>query len=62
MLVKTKKHEMWEIWSESAADSVFIYSETKPTEADVNQIWKEEWPDTNTRPQVFRLDPYYKNV
>jgi hypothetical protein len=52
MLKQTKNHTLYEVWSEDAAKSVYVVR--KPTKAEVDQIWKENWPNTNRRPQVFK--------
>ena len=57
MLKRTKKHTLYEVWSEWAADSVFV--DRKPTNAEVIAIWKDRWPKTPKKPEVFKLDPVY---
>lgn len=57
MLKQTRKHTLHEIWSEDAAESVYV--DRKPTKVEVDQIWKENWPNTNSRPQVFKELHFY---
>ena len=57
MLKRTSKHEFYEVWSEDAAESVFV--DRKPTRDEVNELWKENWPNTRQRPKLFKLKPFY---
>ncbi len=52
MLKRTKKHTLYEVWSEDAAESVYV--DRKPTREEVDALWKENWPNTHIRPQVFK--------
>jgi hypothetical protein len=52
MLKQTKKHTFYEVWSEDAAESVYV--DRRPTADEVVQIWNENWPNTNHKPQVFK--------
>ena len=52
MLKRTRKHTLYEVWSEDAAESVYV--DRKPTKDEVDQLWKENWPNTAHRPQVFK--------
>ena len=57
MLKRTRKHTLYEVWSEWAAESVFV--DRKPTKEEVNDLWKENWPDTPKAPEVFKLERIY---
>jgi|FAXJ01.1.fsa_nt_gi hypothetical protein len=57
MLKRTQKHTLYEVWSEWAAESVFV--DRKPTKEEVNDLWKENWPDTPKAPEVFKLEHVY---
>ena len=57
MLKRTTKHEFYEVWSEDAAESVFV--DRKPTRDEVNDLWKKNWPNTHQRPKLFKLKPFY---
>lgn len=52
MLKRTKKHTIYEVWSEDAAESVYV--DRRPTKKEVDQLWDENWPNTLHRPQVFK--------
>ena len=52
MLKLSKHHTLYEVWSEWASESVYV--DRKPTKAEVDQIWKENWPKTPDRPKVFK--------
>ena len=60
MLKRTTKHEFYEVWSEDAAESVFV--DHKPTHEEVTCLWKENWPGTHFRPKLFKLKPFYTRV
>jgi hypothetical protein len=57
MLKLTTKHNVYEVWSEDAAESVFV--DCKPTPTEVNTLWKKKWPKSLHRPQIFKLNPVY---
>ena len=57
MLKQTKKHNLYEVWSEWAAESVFV--DRKPTRKEVTALWKENWPHTPKRPEVIKLEHVY---
>lgn len=57
MLKLSKTHTLYEVWSEWAAESVYV--DHKPTKEDVDQIWKENWPNAPTRPKVFKEKHVY---
>ena len=57
MLKLSKNHTFYEVWSEDAAESVYV--DHKPTKADVDQIWIENWPSAKTRPKVFKEKHVY---
>lgn len=52
MLKQTKNHTLYEVWSEDAAESVYV--DHKPTTEEIEQLWKENWPNTSHMPQVFK--------
>ena len=57
MLKQTKKHNLYEVWSEWAAESVFV--DRKPTNDEVKDLWKENWPNTPKAPEVIKLEHVY---
>jgi hypothetical protein len=57
MLKRTSKHQNHEVWSEWANESIFM--DHKPTKAEVDFVWKKMWPNTNGRPEVFKVAPFY---
>lgn len=57
MLKRTTKHTIYEVWSEWAAESVYV--DHKPTKEEVDQIWKDNWPKTPDRPKVFKEKHVY---
>jgi hypothetical protein len=57
MLKLSKKHTFYEVWSEDAGESVYVTH--KPTKSDVEQIWKENWPNTRNKPMVFKEKHVY---
>lgn len=52
MLFLTSDHSIYEIWSEDAAESVYVDHE--PTADEVDQVWREQWPNTKKKPTVFK--------
>lgn len=52
MLKQTKNHTLYEVWSEDAAESVYV--DHKPTTEEIEQLWTENWPNTSHMPQVFK--------
>ena len=57
MLKLSKTHTLYEVWSEWKAASVYV--DHKPTTKEVDQIWKEQWPNTPERPKVFKEKQVY---
>ena len=57
MLKQTKEHTLYEVWSEWAAESVFV--DHKPTEEEIVALWEENWPTTPKAPEVFKLEHVY---
>lgn len=57
MLKRTRKHTFYEVWSEDAAESVYV--DRKPTREEVDFLWKENWPNTRSRPRVFKEPHVY---
>jgi hypothetical protein len=57
MVKKTTKHNIWEVWCEYAAESVYVAH--KPTQAEVEQIHKENWPMTRPKLLVQKLQHVY---
>jgi hypothetical protein len=57
MLKRTRRHTFYEVWSEDAAESVYVDHE--PTTEEVEQLWKEHWPRTSHMPQVFKEKHVY---
>ena len=57
ILKKTSRHDIYEVWSEWEADSVFI--DHKPSRKEVYYLWKNIWPDAKESPKVFKLKPLY---
>lgn len=57
MLIRTKKHTIYEVWSEDAAESVYV--DHRPTKEEVNQLWDENWPNTLHKPKVFKEPRVY---
>lgn len=57
MLKRTTKHQNYEVWSEDAADSVFV--DHRPNKEEIDYLWETVWPKTVHRPEVFKLIPFY---
>ena len=57
MLKRTAKHQIYEVWSEDAAESVFV--DRKPTLREITALWHENWPNTKRGPVLFKLKPFY---
>lgn len=57
MLKRLKKHTLYEVWSEDAIESVYVDHE--PTTEEVEQLWKENWPNTPSMPKVFKEQHFY---
>jgi len=57
MLKRLSKHTLYEVWSEDAAESVYV--DHKPTEDEVCQLWEDNWPNTPSMPKVFKEKHFY---
>lgn len=60
MLKRLKKHSLYEVWSEDAAESVYV--DHKPTEDEIDELWEENWPNTASRPKVFKEKHFYTSA
>lgn len=57
MLKRITNHQIYEVWSEWEAESVFV--DHKPSRKEVYYLWKTIWPNTPGSPLVFKLKPLY---
>lgn len=59
LLKKTNKHSMWEVWSETMAESVYV--DHRPTKKELEEILWTRWKgrDSVDTLMVFKLEPYY---
>ena len=60
MLKRLKKHSLYEVWSEDAAESVYV--DHKPTEDEIDELWEENWSNTASRPKVFKEKHFYTSA
>jgi len=59
---KTTKHNIYEVWCDYTASSVFL--DHKPTKKEVEEIRRKQWPgsdqwDIPYKIIVFKLKPFY---
>jgi hypothetical protein len=57
MLKRITDHQIYEVWSEWAAESVYV--DHKPSQKEVYYLWKKLWQKTPSRPEVFKLKSLY---
>lgn len=62
LLKKTRKHNLWEVWCEHTAESVYV--DHKPNEAELEEIRRKNWSGTDQwdcpyELRVYKLNPFY---
>jgi hypothetical protein len=65
MIKLTRKHNIYEVWCEHAAESVFI--DHKPTKKELEEIRIKNWTGTDQynnphKLKAFKLQPFYTSV
>lgn len=61
MLKLSNNHDIWEVWCEYAAESVFI--DHKPNKEELEDIqqknWDRYWNVAGTKLKIYKLKPFY---
>lgn len=62
LLKRTSKHNIWEVWCEYTAESVYV--DHRPIVSELEEIRRKNWPGSDRRGypyelKVYKLTPFY---